>query len=324
MGDLPSALAKAGAWLRETQKLSNNGRSRTPGGARRPGLRSPGADRSRCSIRLAWLRTRARAAAPAEQSGADPPALHGDGSPTCRRSPVSIPPSTAVTAPHSRLLRPAAGASTTRAFAATASTASPTNMSPTGCARWRRRSQAGRVIVAHLGSGASMCALSAAAASKAPWASPRSTACRWARGPGQLDPGVVLYLIEQKRMTAAQVQTLLYSECGLKGLSGISNDVRELLASNDPRRALRARLLRLPRRRCSAGQLAAALGGLDAFVFTAGHRRELGPDPRPHRRAACLARRRARSRRQRCAARAAISTTCTAASPSTSYRPTRS
>ena len=86
-------------------------------------------------------------------------------------------------------------------------------------------------------------------------------------------------------MTAAEVQDLLYRECGLKGLSGVSNDVRELLASNDPQRRLCDRLLRLS---CGlyAGMLAAALGGLDAFVFTAGIGENSGEDPRAHRREA--------------------------------------
>jgi acetate kinase len=87
--------------------------------------------------------------------------------------------------------------------------------------------------------------------------------------PGQIDPGVVLYLIEEKKMTAAQVQAMFYSECGLKGLSGISNDVRELQASPDPRArfALEYFAYRIG---LYAGLLAAALGGLDAFIFTAG------------------------------------------------------
>ena len=87
--------------------------------------------------------------------------------------------------------------------------------------------------------------------------------------PGQIDPGVVLYLIDQKRMTAAQVQDLLYRECGLKGLSGVSNDVRELQASRDPRAGFALDYFAY-RVGLHAGTLAAALGGLDAFVFTAG------------------------------------------------------
>ena len=65
--------------------------------------------------------------------------------------------------------------------------------------------------------------------------------------PGQIDPGVVLYLIEQKGMSAAAVQKLCYRDCGLKGLSGISNDVRELEASSDPSSRLRPRLFLLSR-----------------------------------------------------------------------------
>ena len=86
--------------------------------------------------------------------------------------------------------------------------------------------------------------------------------------PGQLDPGVVLYLL-QKGMSHQTVSDLLYHESGLKGLSGISNDVRDLLASANPRAKFAIDHFTY---RCglNAGLLAAALGGLDAFVFTAG------------------------------------------------------
>jgi acetate kinase len=87
--------------------------------------------------------------------------------------------------------------------------------------------------------------------------------------PGQLDPGIVLYLVSEKGMTADAVQKLLYQECGLKGLSGISNDVRELLESSAPSAALALNYF-VYRIGLNAGMLAAALGGLDAFVFTAG------------------------------------------------------
>jgi acetate kinase len=128
---------------------------------------------------------------------------------------------------------------------------------------------AGRVIVAHLGSGASMCALAGGRSIESTMGFTALDGLPMGTRPGQLDPGVVLYLIAEKRMTAAQVQDLLYAECGLKGLSGISNDVRELEASAD----LRARFALdyfAYRVALHAGQLAAALGGLDAFVFTAG------------------------------------------------------
>jgi acetate kinase len=87
--------------------------------------------------------------------------------------------------------------------------------------------------------------------------------------PGQLDAGVVLYLMQEKGMSAQQIERFLYHDCGLKGLSGISNDVRVLLASADPR-AIRALDFFVYRIAMLAGSLAVAMGGLDGFVFTAG------------------------------------------------------
>jgi acetate kinase len=125
------------------------------------------------------------------------------------------------------------------------------------------------VIVAHLGSGVSMCALSGGKSVESTLGFtaldglPMGTRC------GQIDPGVILYLIAEKGMSASEVQDLLYRECGLKGLSGISNDVRELLESDD-RRATFALDYFVYRAGLYAGTMAASLGGLDAFVFTAG------------------------------------------------------
>src|SRR5262249_19567903 len=87
--------------------------------------------------------------------------------------------------------------------------------------------------------------------------------------PGRLDPGIVLYLFQIKRLSVEQVQDLLYHECGLKGLSGISSDVRELLASEDPRARLALDSFSLPCARMVA-ELARVRGGLDGLVFTAG------------------------------------------------------
>jgi acetate kinase len=128
---------------------------------------------------------------------------------------------------------------------------------------------AGRVIVAHLGSGASMCALLDGRSVESTMGFTALDGVPMGTRSGQLDPGVVLFLIEQQGMSAAAVQTLLYSECGLKGLSGISNDVRDLEASSDPRAAFALDHF-VYRIGLHAGMLAAALGGLDAFVFTAG------------------------------------------------------
>ena len=127
----------------------------------------------------------------------------------------------------------------------------------------------GRVIVAHLGSGASMCALKDGRSVESTLGFTALDGLAMGTRPGQLDPGVVLYLIDQKGMTAAEVQKLLYNECGLKGLSGISNDVRDLEASTDERAKFALDFFAY-RVSLYAGMLAAALGGIDAFVFTAG------------------------------------------------------
>lgn len=128
---------------------------------------------------------------------------------------------------------------------------------------------AGRVIVAHLGSGASMCALRDGHSIESTMGFTALDGLPMGTRPGQLDPGVVLHLIMQKGMSAEAVSDLLYREAGLKGLSGISNDVRDLLASPEPRAAFAIDHF-VHRCALSAGSLAAALGGIDAFVFTAG------------------------------------------------------
>jgi acetate kinase len=127
----------------------------------------------------------------------------------------------------------------------------------------------GRVIVAHLGSGASMCALMGGRSVETTMGFTALDGLPMGTRPGQLDPGIVLYLMAEKRMGPAEIQDFLYQECGLKGLSGISNDVRELEASADPkgRFALDYFVYRVG---LQAGLLAAALGGVDGFVFTAG------------------------------------------------------
>jgi acetate kinase len=127
----------------------------------------------------------------------------------------------------------------------------------------------GRVIVAHLGSGASMCALMGGRSVESTMGFTALDGLPMGTRPGQLDPGVVLFLIDQMGMTTATVQHLLYHDSGLKALSGISNDVRELEASHDPRAAFALEYFAY-RVGLQAGMLAAALDGLDAFVFTAG------------------------------------------------------
>jgi len=127
----------------------------------------------------------------------------------------------------------------------------------------------GRVIVAHLGSGASMCAIANGRSVESTMGFTALDGLPMGTRPGQIDPGVVLYLLTEKGMTPAVVQDFLYKECGLKGLSGISNDVRELLESAAPgaKLALDHFVYRIG---LYAGYLAASLGGVDSFVFTAG------------------------------------------------------
>ena len=128
---------------------------------------------------------------------------------------------------------------------------------------------AGRTVVAHLGSGASMCALAGGRSVESTMGFTALDGLPMGTRSGQLDPGVVLYLIGQRGLSTDEVSDLLYHQSGLKGLSGISSDMRDLLASDDPRAAFAVDHF-VHRAALSAGMLAAALGGLDAFVFTAG------------------------------------------------------
>jgi len=126
-----------------------------------------------------------------------------------------------------------------------------------------------RVIVAHLGSGASMCALSGGKSIESTMGFTALDGLPMGTRPGQIDPGVLLYLLTEKGMAPEDLEELLYRESGLKGLSGISNDMRELEASDSPaaRLAIDYFVYRIG---LNTGMLAAALGGLDGFVFTAG------------------------------------------------------
>src|SRR5689334_20080566 len=93
----------------------------------------------------------------------------------------------------------------------------------------------GRVVVAHLGSGASMCALANGKSIESTLGFTALDGLPMGTRPGQLDPGVVLYLISEKGLGASKEQDFLYRECGLQGLTGVSNDLRDLQASRDPR-----------------------------------------------------------------------------------------
>lgn len=128
---------------------------------------------------------------------------------------------------------------------------------------------AGRVVACHLGSGASMCAIQAGRSVDSTMGFTAVDGLPMGTRTGQLDPGVVLYLLQDKGFDAKRIERFLYNEGGLKGLSGISNDVRDLLASDTAgaRLALDYFVYRIVR---EAGGLAAAMGGLDGIVFTAG------------------------------------------------------
>jgi len=127
----------------------------------------------------------------------------------------------------------------------------------------------GHVVVAHLGSGASMCAMQAGKSMESTMGFTALDGLPMGARPGQLDAGIVLYLLTEKGMSAKEIERLFYHDSGLKGLSGISNDVRDLLASSDPR-AKRALDYFVYRIALFTGMLAAAMGGIDGFVFTAG------------------------------------------------------
>ncbi|HYI26342.1 MAG TPA: acetate/propionate family kinase [Bradyrhizobium sp.] len=127
----------------------------------------------------------------------------------------------------------------------------------------------GRVVLAHLGSGASMCALRNGHSVESTMGFSALDGLAMGTRPGQIDPGVILYLMSEKGMSASNVQNFLYRECGLKGLSGVSNDMRDLEISKDPNAAFAVNYF-VYRASLNVGMLAAALQGIDGLVFTAG------------------------------------------------------
>jgi len=131
------------------------------------------------------------------------------------------------------------------------------------------KAAAGKTVVLHLGSGASMCALEGGRSVTSTMGFTALDGLAMGTRCGSLDPGVILYLMEQRGMQVRAVEKLLYYQSGLLGVSGISSDMRALLESTDPRARLAVDLFCYRIRR-ELGSLAAALGGLDAIVFTAG------------------------------------------------------
>ncbi len=144
------------------------------------------------------------------------------------------------------------------------------------------RAAAGKTVVLHLGNGASMCAMNAGKSTASTMGFTAVDGLPMGTRSGNLDPGVVLYLMQELKMDAGAIESLLYKESGLLGVSGVSSDMRELLESDDPRAkfAIDLFVYRIGR---ELGSLAAALGGLDAIVFTAG----IGERAVPIREAAC-------------------------------------
>jgi len=126
-----------------------------------------------------------------------------------------------------------------------------------------------RVVVAHLGHGASLCAIRDGRSVTTTMGFTTMDGLVMGKRCGMLDPGVVLYLMREKRLSVAEVDKLLNERSGLFGVSGISDDVRDLEASSDPNAAEALDLFAYRAAR-EVGSLAAALGGLDALVFTAG------------------------------------------------------
>jgi acetate kinase len=142
----------------------------------------------------------------------------------------------------------------------------------------------GRTVVAHLGNGASMCAMKGLKSVACTLGFTAVEGLMMGTRCGTLDPGVMLYLMDECGMDARAIENLIYKESGLLGVSGISSDMRTLLESTDPRAAEAVDLFvyRITR---ELGSLAAALGGLDALVFTGG----IGENAAPIRERVCRA-----------------------------------
>jgi acetate kinase len=128
---------------------------------------------------------------------------------------------------------------------------------------------AGRVIVAHLGSGASLCALKGLKSVDSTLGLTALDGLCMGTRPGTLDPGVVLYLFQVLGLSAKEVEFILYKRSGLLGISGVSNDMRDLLSSTEPGAELAVDYF-VYRAAKEIGALTAVLGGLDALIFTAG------------------------------------------------------
>lgn len=135
--------------------------------------------------------------------------------------------------------------------------------------RFDQKAAEGRVIVAHLGNGASMCAMRAGKSVATTMGFTAADGLVMGTRCGSIDPGVILYLMDELKMDARTIEKLIYQQSGLLGVSGVSSDMRTLLNSPEPRARFAVDLFvyRIGR---ELGSLAAAIGGLDALVFTGG------------------------------------------------------
>jgi acetate kinase len=136
-------------------------------------------------------------------------------------------------------------------------------------AQYDPRAAEGRTVVFHRGNGASMCAMKAGKSVASTMGFTAMDGLPMGTRPGNIDPGVVLYLMYEMKMDARAIENLLYKKSGLLGVSGLSSDMRTLLASDDPKAKFAVELF-VYRAARELGSLAAALEGLDAIVFTAG------------------------------------------------------
>jgi acetate kinase len=127
----------------------------------------------------------------------------------------------------------------------------------------------GRVVVMHLGNGASMCAIAGGASIASTMGFTAADGLPMGTRCGSVDPGVILYMMDELKMDARTIEKVIYEQSGLLGMSGISSDMRTLEASREPqaKAAIDVFIYRIAR---ELGSLVAALGGLDAIVFTAG------------------------------------------------------
>jgi acetate kinase len=131
------------------------------------------------------------------------------------------------------------------------------------------RAASGKTVVLHLGNGASICAMENSKSVASTMGFSGVEGLPMGTRSGSLDPGVMLYLMDQRGMDAHAIEKLIYTKSGMLGISGISSDMRTLLSSREPRADLAINLF-LYRIRREMGSLVGALGGLDALVFTGG------------------------------------------------------